>query len=65
MEFGTQMQSFSELYLFYVSVLTPHPYCWNWPPNCTWDEFVPHIAQDEECGKFRRDGKTLVVSYAG
>jgi len=25
------------------------------PPNCTWDEFLPHTARAEDRGKFRGD----------
>ena len=60
MEFGTQRQSLSELYLLCVSWPKPHHYCWGGarPPNRTWDEFLPHTARAEDRGKFRRDGET-------
>lgn len=58
MEFGTQRQSLSELYLIRISLPKPHHDCWGGarPPNRTWDEFLPHTARTEDRGKLRRDG---------
>ena len=59
MEFGTQGQSLSELYLIRISWPKPHHYCRGGarPPNRTWDEFLPHTARAEDRGSWGEMGR--------